>query len=309
MKSKLLCSLLVISMISSLSISSFADEPITAGNMTVGESQIIAMDNEETEEVITMEGFEGTLGEDAEPIPFTEEELKDIERFYSENAPSAYDVMPADFGTGWTQVTNTNVSPYIRVAMLKIRYKNGKISYGTGASVGSGVVLTAAHCLIDPDTGSEADSIELFFGRNNSSYYVKATSSSWEKNPNYTGYEPKDDFGIIRVSTSVTSKTGGFGLTSAKPSANMTLTGYPWVEGSNVYNGFKCYTDVGNVTTLYTDGTMQHSMYCTNCDSGAPIYYNGYIYGIHSGDRTGVIGGIAKRVDSSVISLVRKNKV
>lgn len=83
---------------------------------------------------------------ESERYTFTEEELQDMQRYYEEHASEI-----AQYGheRPWDRVSNIRTKPYKSIAHLTLRYTDGSIEYGTGAAVGDGVILTAAHCVVD----------------------------------------------------------------------------------------------------------------------------------------------------------------
>lgn len=327
---KIIALLLSMSMLSGMSVGSFADDGLTIGESQENEVSYDVFDLETGEEYqIKAESFyeegeeitvpaQAAVGND-EMIPFSEKEMADMQNYFAEHASST---VPYGYDESWSKVSNTSVEPYRSIARIRITWSDGSIEYGTGVAVGDGVVLTAAHCLYDPEERKSAQRLDLYFGQNGNYYYKSATGkqyylpSGWK---DLSDYELTMDYGAILIDKSVTKAVGTLSYSTVIPTTSdmLTLTGYPWVKGSSKYNALNCYKDTGKITGFYTGKlAYKHDMNCTIGDSGAPVYKdygNSYAYGddyvvcgIHSGDfKEYESSGAAKTIDSKVLNMIR----
>lgn len=320
---KVMALLLSMTMVAGMSVSSFADEKLTIGE---SEEKMIydVLDLEEGEEyqisgeTFCKEGEEITIpGNDGvefyKQIPFTEEELQDIEEYYGKYSQ---DSSLYGFDNSWVQIKNTKINPYRCIAQLKITWTDGSYNFGTAAAVGDGAVLTAAHCIYNPAQPKKMKKIELFFGRNGTSYVLKAEGkkaylpAGWKE---LSDVELSKDYAVIVVDKAVTNQTGTLSYSTVIPTTSdtITLTGYPYKTGSSTYNALNCYKDTGKILGYYTNKVAyKHNINCTNGDSGAPLYRDygddWVVCGIHSGDfNINESSGAAKTIDSKVFNLIR----
>lgn len=209
----------------------------------------------------------------------------------------------------WKKVTNTKVTPYMKIAYLVINFKSGTQT-GTGFMIESGKILTSAHCLYNSHSGHIGEtptSIDVYFGRNGSySYsYLNCKANSFKVNSEYADNSNEDyDYGIITVDKSVSDKTGTFGWsTSIDEDATYTLTGYPY--DSKKYYGKVMYTDSGSVGPVWSK-SFDHSLNSCGGVSGGPIYNSSnQVIGIHSRS-TSSKGGTATRFTSDVRALIKQ---
>lgn len=327
---KIIALLLSMSMLAGMSVGSFADDGLTIGESQENEVSYDVFDLETGEEYqIKAESFyeegeeitvpaQAAVGND-EMIPFSEEEIADMQNYFAEHASST---VPYGYDESWRKVSNTSVEPYRSIAKIKITWTDGTYNYGSGVAVGDGVVLTAAHCLYHPKYRKKVYRLDIYFGQNGNYYYKSATGkqyylpSGWK---DLSDYELTMDYGAILIDKSVTKAVGTLSYSTIIPTTSdtLTLTGYPVVDSHPQYNGLNCYKDTGKITGFYTGKlAYKHDMNCTEGDSGAPVYKdygNSYAYGddyvvcgIHSGDFNQYeSSGAAKTIDSKVLNMIR----
>ena len=141
-------------------------------------------------------------------------------------------------------------SPYAAVGVLITTWSDGSQGAGTCAVIGRNDVLTALHCVYDPDKGGWAEKLEFYFGADYNSKTNSFDSSDWaysltsgftweiqgwptaafkdSANNTMTPSEAAYDVAIIGVSRPIGDITGWFGLDSGKNiSAKATQVGYP----------------------------------------------------------------------------------
>ena len=141
-------------------------------------------------------------------------------------------------------------SPYAAVGLLITTWSDGSKSMGTCAVIGRNDVLTALHCVYDPDKSGWADELEFYFGADYNSktesfdysdwVYSLTTGFSWKSqgwpsavfkdadNNTNSKSEAAYDVAVIGVSRPIGDITGWFGLNSGENlSAKVTQVGYP----------------------------------------------------------------------------------
>ena len=198
---------------------------------------------------------------------------------YNENAVSPVNVIGND---DRVLISNTSDYPYTTMARITVTYQDGTSQSGSGAMIGSRLVATAGHVLIN-DNLSHAKSIIMEFGLYGSSRVYKTSSfSSYIYYGDYKGYDPNTDYGfIVLPDNSVSNVTGYMGVrTACDPYQAIYAAGYP---GGNPYL-FLC---AGNVTS-FTDELLIINADFSAGQSGGPVYvmYQGvpYLMGNISGN-------------------------
>lgn len=117
-----------------------------------------------------------------------------------------------------TLVTDTTAFPYNTIGLIQVLDQSGEVQgLCSGALIGPNIVLTAAHCLLDPDSGTATQAATFTPAYNPkaaiSSPYGIASMQNWEipqafsncvKKAGIAGYdecEQNVDFGVMRLNT------------------------------------------------------------------------------------------------------------
>lgn len=210
-----------------------------------------------------------------------------------------------------TRVSNANVYPYTAVARLDITCQDGGVTYGSGALIGSRILATAGHVLIDGN-GNLPKSLKVEFGKNGSStYYTTSNVKSYIYKADYgTKVAMEDDYTFVIFNEDVGAVTGYFGIDTSISFGNTVYTaGYP--QDMNIY-GNDMYVSSGLVVNV-TDDLLYYTADTSGGNSGSPVYViksgKPYVVGIHTRGKTAVDSGgeanSGRRINSNLYSWLK----
>lgn len=175
-------------------------------------------------------------------------------------------------------IDNTSTFPYSAIGYLNLTYSDGCSARGTGFMVSANCMLTAGHCLMCDDHGSEVSSMTAYFGYESTSSYLKKVTVTTDDalfytDPNYTGSQKNYDYGYVVFETNVGNTTGWLGLASRSNSVltdmDVTVTGY---RRGTLY---ECAGTIDSVTTY----RVKYDADTEAGESGCPVYYYNSTYG------------------------------
>ncbi|MFN8507904.1 MAG: trypsin-like serine protease [Dehalococcoidia bacterium] len=231
------------------------------------------------------------------------------EQAWFEGHASAQSVIGADERV---RLTNTNEYPLRAIAFLGMYDQSGEfVGHCTGTFISPNALLTAAHCLWDPETGWTWD-IRVVPGRNGSSEpYGDAWAKDWWVPDGWIDSEGGSewDWGIIKMPSSTLGTTVGWFSIGVVRSATLQQPDFePAIIG---YSGDK---PLGTLWGAYkaaflgvTDTTLIHDVDTYAGESGSAVfslnsskYYFGYIVGIHV--RGGTTANEASRIDMFLLN-------
>lgn len=226
-----------------------------------------------------------------------------LENFFrGKSGADTYSIIGTD--DRW-KITNTGQYPYTTIARITVMYQDGTSACGTGAMIGSRLLATAGHILINSD-GSHPKSIQMQFGQNGS--YVYHDTNSVGAYIYRTGYETNQplegDYGFIVFNDNQVSQlTGNMGVTTVPSLSDRLYTaGYPSDKG-----WYYMYASTGKIIEM-EDDLLYHNMDTGGGQSGSPVYIigpNGYPYlvAMHS---SGVgTENIARRLNTGLFYWLR----
>lgn len=139
------------------------------------------------------------------------------------------------------QVTATDQAPWRAIAWLSLQDEAGvQVTSCTGSLISEDTVLTAAHCLYDPDIFAPADGpaqIRVVPGKNGEEEpFGSANAQSWWVPGPYVASGGKDfysDWALVNLEEPIGASTGWFTIavlsdqTLLDPAATPVLIGYP----------------------------------------------------------------------------------
>ncbi len=218
-----------------------------------------------------------TLLDDIEAVP------EDLDKALNSTEPFAPDdvdkaVIGAD---NRITVDNTMSWPFSAIALMEVHGECGCNWQGTGFLVGNtGLMLTAAHCLVCPNHSKWADTIYFYFGYKSSGNYLYRYTGRWDA---YVGnifaqkkYSIEKDFAVVKISSDVPAVCGSLGAfwaddDSTVSSYYVNVAGYR--DGKLRYDsGFLNVMDADHVNFLMDE---------VGGNSGGPIFTtDGYAVGI-----------------------------
>ncbi len=233
----------------------------------------------------------------------------DAERAFFDGQAGAQAVIGPDERV---RLTNTNEYPLRAIAFLGMYDQSGEfVGHCTGTFISPNALLTAAHCLWDPETGWTWD-IRVVPGRNGSvEPYGDAWAKDWWVPDGWIDTEGGGDWdwGIIKMPTNTLGNTVGWFSIGVVRSATLQQPDFtPAIIG---YSGDK---PLGTLWGAYkqaflgvTDTTLVHDVDTYAGESGSAVfslnankYYFGYIVGIHV--RGGTNANEASRIDMFLLN-------
>lgn len=160
------------------------------------------------------------------------------------------------------RVLDTTEFPYSTSAYIVTTYPNGKSYLGSGNLISSDTLLTAGHCVYNPDRGGWG-TVKVYVGYDGitgeapfgiASSKIIYSVSGWV-NGSGSGY----DFAVIKLDRPVGEQAGWLGYTDME-SGNITMTGFPGEMGSRMYTMSGTIARVSDRNTYYTiDSTPGNS--------------------------------------------------
>jgi len=192
--------------------------------------------------------------------------------------------------------TTRNQQPYSNIGTLVTTWSDGSESIGTFSLVGRNDILTAAHCVYDPDVGGWATGFEFYFGAD----YNSATGQfeSWLAQPAYTRWsalawtsqaftdsdhqtmlqsEAQFDVALIGIDTAIGDQMGWLGLAPGYDGYQSALAvGYP--EGSTGMMQDSVTVTSSSVYDLYESSAPSMGP----GSSGGPLLVGDYVIGVKS---------------------------
>lgn len=208
--------------------------------------------------------------------------------------PTTSDVQlpPEPLGFTTTQVGNVTVAPYQSIG--KTFFNSGLSSATCSASlVGSSLLLTAAHCLYDPKTGSYASRISF-----SPQYANGSPQGSWTVldfflpqqfyNSTPTTTLTQYDYGFMRLINTINLPALPILFSAPAAGSSTTSIGYPAqaIPGYD-FDGDYQWQCVANLYRTKTTLFMSNNM--TQGCSGGPWIVGGQIVGLNSTGSTGTI--------------------
>ncbi len=126
---------------------------------------------------------------------------------------------------GRTQVSNVNIAPYNKIALLLIEWSEDVTTQAMGFLINSKHMLTNAHCVYNPEYGT-VKSITAYFGAKGYTYSSSISASDWSYCSSYPSDDSaSNDWAHIELGSS--PGRGYFSLSaSVTSSTTLTLCGY-----------------------------------------------------------------------------------
>jgi len=215
------------------------------------------------------------------------------------------------------QIKDTTIYPYRCICFLKISFADGYSAPGTGWLASSNTVITAGHCVFDPEHGGRAEKVEVIpgaSGRIPAPYGVCFSSDfDWDKRWEEDGSNPDSlrrhdhDYGAIFL-------PGKFPFQK-----NLGCFGFWSLENSELLSKIVCIcgypSDKDEKTQWYhqsllskVEGTRLHYQIDTyRGQSGSPVWcvseQKPYAIGIHNGGSLSV--NYATRINDDVFKQIK----
>lgn len=183
--------------------------------------------------------------------------------------------------------------PQVVTAFMKIKFKCGCHSTGTGGMIAANGLITAGHNLVCREHNKSVKSIDFYFGSVSSSNYWYKYSGKFTTFvfcDFSDGFTTENDIGIVKFPYKIAKHVGGwYGTTSRS------------TDEFNGVKGFVCFCDA-NGKILVHQGNMSvydntrilldHKPFSAGAD-GAPVYFmrgagRGFaLLGVYSADENG----------------------
>lgn len=202
------------------------------------------------------------------------------------------------------QITSVNLFPYCAIAYLEFTYADGTKGTGTGAFVGDKTILTAGHCVYEPDHGKALSARAIPGGYLSKYSPIPATDvksvNGWVNDKNFDY-----DYGIVKLSSS--PGVGNFGIKAENKSnlqaKYMYCYGYPHDKQTGTL-----WYDKGIISIVDTL-QFSHSAGTKRGQSGGPVVLLSdidCIVGIHS-HFDGINSNRATRITNEIINFVNRH--
>lgn len=197
------------------------------------------------------------------------------------------------------KITVSNILPYSAIAYLEATWPDGAVSHGTAWMFYGDVAITSGHCVYSSEHGGWAKKVNIWVGTNGKKDNARAkgthqtlyTSTLWIESA-----QPKDDWGIIKLTEDIAGSTGYLGITCKTgtiKNQSVETSGYPWKLLS--FSNYWQYRSTGTIITS-NDADFWFTADGTDGQSGSPIYEPGtaIAMGIYSGGIEGYANAAAR---------------
>jgi V8-like Glu-specific endopeptidase len=178
--------------------------------------------------------------------------------------------------------------PTRAIVKLFVTWPNGKSGGCTGSLIGRKSVITAGHCIYNPDKGGWAASVRAVPGLDGTYMpFGSAWQVYYDTVTGWTDGQDSDyDYAMITLDRNLGDATGWFGIASLSddtldgfPSA---VQGYPGDRGGGVQQ----FRDTGPIET-YDSTMLYYDIDTMPGESGASVRGSGqhseYVFGVHGG--------------------------
>lgn len=224
-----------------------------------------------------------------------------------------------DYSSTYNIIGNdTREIDYYNPSVVKI---NSSVGTFTGFIVDSHTILTAAHCLVDKQTGELASNLSYtLYAFNGSVVWSAKSAVNYHIPINFiqSNYSSNYDYALITVAEDLSNKIS-FDLGVARKSLNnknedIYVTGYSNEENPNrpeltneiVTGSGKLYSNKVTANLIYYNTDAAEG------ESGAPVYVvsadgKKTVIGIHGSYSPSVSSNYCKRIDTNVLQFVFNN--
>jgi len=172
-------------------------------------------------------------------------------------------------------VTDVLVTPWKKIAALRIKAQNGRTYAGTGWFISPTVLAIAGHCVFMHDEGGWPVNIEVIPTMDgNNRYFGSATSTKFESNEGWVNDRNSDyDYGVIFLDKPLSEQIGYFSFAAAPDeylNANIAnISGYP-VDRDR---GTKQYYHARNIFRS-SSRRIYYDIDTYGGQSGSPVWMN-----------------------------------
>ena len=192
--------------------------------------------------------------------------------------------------------TTRNTQPYVDIGLIETTWADGTVSIGTCSLVGINDILTAGHCVYNPDAGGWGKNFKFYFGADYNSatglyenYGENLSFGKWETiawtsqiftdsdDETMLQSESQYDIAVIGVDTPIGDTLGWLGLASGYDgSQTATAVGYP--AGSTGMMRETAYVTKSSYFGIYESNVQVMGP----GSSGGPLLIGDYVIGVKS---------------------------
>ena len=285
---KVLSFLIAVSMVLSLGLVSWAEEP----------------EEEYPEEYVenAEPAMEISLKEYAENNDITEDPA--LEEMDGGDPYSPFPVDKAIFGTNdLYSISDRNEYPYSAVAKIFSHFRCGCSCSGTGFMISASGLMTSAQLLVCSDHHKTADSLTFYFGYKgpqNYGYKYDKGTTYWYGTDNIDKDGREWDYGYVKLKERVGDRTGWFGTRVMSDSSfDGSIFSIAGFSDNNLYY------DIDKVTP-YNDYLLHHKIDTVPGMAGSPLFtFDCYAFAINVAYTSTT--NIARRITSKLQSQMRDN--
>ncbi|MCI5141681.1 MAG: hypothetical protein D3909_08120 [Candidatus Electrothrix sp. ATG1] len=193
---------------------------------------------------------------------------------YDRNPVTPYSLIGSD---NRIQLEKTTVAPWCRICCLEISVKNRLgYEYGTGWLAGPRTVITAGHCVFDPDKEEWVEHIRVIPGRDNfTEPFPNAVTGTMRFSSTQEWVEsgdPRYDIAVLHLDKSIGDIVGWFGFAALDDTAlrqyKIESAGYP---SDSRFEGRRMAYHSGKVLAV-DDRRIYYNVDTEKGNSGSPVF-------------------------------------
>ncbi len=181
----------------------------------------------------------------------------------------------AIFGTDTRQIVPKDQFPYSSIILLQVMFGQ-KLYRATGFLVKPDRIVTAAHCIYDPQTSRFADSVTArWYSSAQNNYQFTACTGSCCADEYLIDKQTANDWAILKLSAQIPLPLLSYADISTVPNINLheaVIAGYPTqAQGSTTSD---IWAATGLIRQIPSSNLLTYTISTSSGQSGAPVIIN-----------------------------------